>query len=85
MTEVMQANILMHEKEIIKTKAKMAFGLISVTRAFYYRCYKEARWYDKCFFARRYKKYAKTSKALLKIIAVADKEIKNLQKKYNLF
>jgi hypothetical protein len=68
MTDVMQANIRVAENELLKTKAKMAFGLISVTRAFYYRCYKEARWYNKCFFARRYKKYAKICKAILNII-----------------
>lgn len=54
-------------------------------RIFFYRCYKEAPWYDRCFFARKYKKYAKKSKEMLKEIVTVKKELKNFQKKYNLF
>lgn len=71
--------------DIRKSFAEEGFRLITPMRIFFYRCYKEVHWYDRCFFASKYKKYAKKSKEMLKEIVTVKKELKNFQKKYNLF
>lgn len=71
--------------ELRKYLAEEGLRLITPIRIYFYRCYKEARWYDKCFFARKYKKYAKKSKEMLKEIDTVKKELKNFEKKCNLF
>lgn len=66
--------------DIRKSLAEEGLRLITPIRIYFYRCYKEAHWYDKCFFARKYKKYAKKSKEMLKEIVTVKRELKNFQK-----